>query len=253
MMVGRTIYEEAPQVPEQADQAVVLEVRSLSRGRAVRDVSFQLRRGEILGVAGLVGAGRTELGRLIFGADQRIRADPRGRPRSWHRQPGRRRGARHQLPVRGPQALRPGSRPGRRDQRGHGLVPALPAAGPGQHGSHPSRRRAARRELAIKTPRSPQKARNLSGGTQQKVVVAKWLTAETKYPHLRRAHPGHRRRCEAGDLPPSQPARVGGQVDHHHLLGAPRVRAHEPPHHRHVRGPADRRAVRGGGRPGADP
>ena len=47
----------------------MLEVRGLSRGRAVRDVSFQLRRGEILGVAGLVGAGRTELGRLIFGAD----------------------------------------------------------------------------------------------------------------------------------------------------------------------------------------
>ena len=62
MMVGRTIYEEAPAAcPSSADPTVVLEVRGLSRGRAVRDVSFQLRRGEILGVAGLVGAGRTEL------------------------------------------------------------------------------------------------------------------------------------------------------------------------------------------------
>ncbi len=72
MMVGRTIYEEAPIVPEDADQQpYVLEVKGLSRGRAVRDVSFGLRRGEILGVAGLVGAGRTELAMLIFGADAR--------------------------------------------------------------------------------------------------------------------------------------------------------------------------------------
>ena len=70
MMVGRTIYEQAPQVPDGPDQDTVLEVRGLSRGRAVRDVSFALKRGEILGVAGLVGAGRTELARLIFGADK---------------------------------------------------------------------------------------------------------------------------------------------------------------------------------------
>ena len=49
---------------------VVLEVRNLTRGREVRDVSFRLHRGEILGVAGLVGAGRTEVVRAIFGADQ---------------------------------------------------------------------------------------------------------------------------------------------------------------------------------------
>ncbi|MEX1296698.1 MAG: sugar ABC transporter ATP-binding protein, partial [Candidatus Limnocylindrales bacterium] len=72
MMVGRTIYEEAPHIPEDAEsQPYVLEVKGLSRGRAVQDVSFGLRRGEILGVAGLVGAGRTELARLIFGADEK--------------------------------------------------------------------------------------------------------------------------------------------------------------------------------------
>src|SRR5439155_13649360 len=69
MMVGRTIFEATPEVPERPDPAVVLEVRGLNRGRTVKDVSFQLHRGEILGFAGLVGAGRTEVARLIFGAD----------------------------------------------------------------------------------------------------------------------------------------------------------------------------------------
>src|SRR5256885_7047894 len=70
MMVGRTIYEAAPEIPETAKGEVLLEVRDLNRGRMVRDVSFSLRRGEILGLAGLVGAGRTELARAVFGADR---------------------------------------------------------------------------------------------------------------------------------------------------------------------------------------
>lgn len=53
----------------------LLQVKGLSRGTAVRDVSFSLRRGEILGLAGLVGAGRSELARLIFGADRRDRGE----------------------------------------------------------------------------------------------------------------------------------------------------------------------------------
>src|SRR5438876_1077064 len=69
LMVGRTIYEATPEVPEHPSEDVVLEARHLNRGRLVRDVSFQLRRGEILGFAGLVGAGRTEVARVIFGAD----------------------------------------------------------------------------------------------------------------------------------------------------------------------------------------
>src|SRR3990172_1697855 len=69
MMVGRTIYEEAPEVSEKTNQDVVLEVKNIKRGKLIRDVSFQLRKGEILGFAGLVGAGRTEGARAIFGAD----------------------------------------------------------------------------------------------------------------------------------------------------------------------------------------
>src|SRR5256886_136763 len=77
MMVGRTIYEAAPEIPEVVDPNVVLEVQGLSRGRMVRNVSFSLRRGEILGFAGLVGAGRTEVARAVFGADRPDTADIR--------------------------------------------------------------------------------------------------------------------------------------------------------------------------------
>lgn len=71
MMVGRELTEEVKltsQVDEDAE--VVLEVEHLSAGRMVKDVSFNLRRGEILGVSGLMGAGRTEMARLIYGAEQ---------------------------------------------------------------------------------------------------------------------------------------------------------------------------------------
>src|SRR3977135_1928368 len=69
MMVGRTIFEEAPEI-HATDPDVVLEVHDLNRGRAVQHVSFDLHRGEILGFAGLVGAGRTEVARAVFGADR---------------------------------------------------------------------------------------------------------------------------------------------------------------------------------------
>ena len=69
MMVGRVIYESVPEVPEKRSDDIVLEVRNLSRGKELRDVSFHLKRGEILGFAGLVGSGRTEVARAIFGAD----------------------------------------------------------------------------------------------------------------------------------------------------------------------------------------
>jgi ribose transport system ATP-binding protein len=182
MMVGRTIYEEAPQTPEQGDESVVLEVRGLSRGRAVRDVSFQLRRGEILGVAGLVGAGRTELGRLIFGADPKDSgeilvggqvvdisspADAVSHGISYLSEDRKRYGLALGLDVETNVAMASY----RRFRRALGRID-----------TRLTRRVAEQRieELAIKTPSVRQKARNLSGGTQQKVVVAKWLTAETQ-------------------------------------------------------------------------
>jgi ribose transport system ATP-binding protein len=70
MMVGRRL-EDFYEHTKRAAGDVVLEVKNMSDGDRVKNASFQLRRGEVLGLAGLVGAGRTELARLIFGADKR--------------------------------------------------------------------------------------------------------------------------------------------------------------------------------------
>ena len=71
MMVGRVIYEEPKSHSNVPDDApVVLEAKGL-RSREVKDVSFRLKKGEILGFAGLMGAGRTETCRLVCGADKR--------------------------------------------------------------------------------------------------------------------------------------------------------------------------------------
>jgi ribose transport system ATP-binding protein len=182
MMVGRTIFEEASEIPENAQNEVVLEVRHLNRGRMVRDVSFELRKGEILGFAGLVGAGRTEVARAVFGAD---RADS-GEILV------------HGTPVRiasPSDAVRNGIGYLSEDRKRFGLALGMDVESNivlaslrrfvGWLGRINSRltRSASQRQvtnLAIKTPSLRQKVRNLSGGTQQKVVVGKWLTADTE-------------------------------------------------------------------------
>jgi ribose transport system ATP-binding protein len=181
MMVGRTIFEEAPRVPADADeQPYVLEVRGLSRGRAVQDVSFGLRQGEILGIAGLVGAGRTELARLIFGADQKDAGeiDIKGQP----------------VVIRNPaEAVELGIAYLSEDRKRYGLTlgldletnialasftKLLKSFSRVDTGKTKAAAEERVEELDIKTPGISQKARNLSGGNQQKVVIAKWLTAE---------------------------------------------------------------------------
>jgi ribose transport system ATP-binding protein len=182
MMVGRTIFEEATEARQDAQDDVILEVRHLNRGRMVRDVSFELRRGEILGFAGLVGAGRTEVARAVFGAD---RADS-GEILV------------HGTPVRitsPADAVRLGIGYLSEDRKRFGLALGMDVESNvvlaslrrfvGWLGRINSRlTRAASqlqvKNLAIKTPNLHQKVRNLSGGTQQKVVVAKWLTADTE-------------------------------------------------------------------------
>jgi len=181
MMVGRTIFEEATEIPDNAQAEVVLEVRNLNRGRMVRDVSFELRRGEILGFAGLVGAGRTEVARAVFGADRADSGDIRV----------------HGKPVRiasPADAVRHGIGYLSEDRKRFGLaigmdvemniVLASLQRFVGWLGRINSRltRSAAQLQvtnLGIKTPNVRQTVRNLSGGTQQKVVVGKWLTADT--------------------------------------------------------------------------
>ena len=182
MMVGRTIFEAAPEVPEVANPEVVLEVRNLNRGRAIRDVSFSVHRGEIVGIAGLVGAGRTEVARAIFGADPIDSGEILIHGKK--------------VKISGPiDAVHQGIGYLSEDRKRYGLALGLNVETNvvmaslhrfvGRLGIVRSglTRVAAERQvqnLAIKTPSLSQRVRNLSGGTQQKVVVAKWLTADTE-------------------------------------------------------------------------
>jgi ABC-type sugar transport system ATPase subunit len=71
LMVGRALDETAARAEKRTMGATLLEVQNLSAPPRVREVSFELHRGEILGIAGLMGSGRTEAMRAIFGADPR--------------------------------------------------------------------------------------------------------------------------------------------------------------------------------------
>ena len=71
MMVGRKLVDLYPGRDTKITEEILLEVKNLKRGKEVKDVSFKLRKGEILGFAGLMGAGRTEVMRLLFGADKK--------------------------------------------------------------------------------------------------------------------------------------------------------------------------------------
>jgi len=182
MMVGRTIFESAPEVPAQQSTDVVLEVRNLKRGRLIRDVSFKLRRGEILGIAGLVGAGRTEVARAVFGADQLDSGEifvngKRVRINSPTDAVG------HGIGYLSEDRKRYGLALGLNLETN--LVLAALGRFIGPLGWVRSRMTKAAadlqvKNLGIKTPSLKQTVRNLSGGTQQKVVVGKWLTAETE-------------------------------------------------------------------------
>lgn len=181
LMVGRTIYESKPEVPDNPNQEVVLEVRNLNKGRELQNVNFMLKRGEILGFAGLMGAGRTEVARAIVGADpvDSIDLTVRGR----------------KVTIRNPKdAVRHGIGYLSEDRKRYGLITGMDVANNvsmaamrkflGTLGilSDRKMREVAQQHvqaLAVKTPSVKQKVRNLSGGNQQKVVIAKWLTADT--------------------------------------------------------------------------
>ncbi|MBI4604361.1 MAG: sugar ABC transporter ATP-binding protein [Planctomycetes bacterium] len=175
LMVGRRLDQEFPK-RRAAIGGERLAARDLRRGQAVRGVSLSVRSGEILGLTGLVGSGRTETARLLFGADRldggSIELD------------GRR------LELRSPRdAIRAGIGLLTEDRKAQGLVlgrsprenfglPNLTrfsTAGLVREGRE--RAAFARRSagLGIKLPPHEAAVRNLSGGNQQKVVLAKWL------------------------------------------------------------------------------
>ena len=180
MMVGRDLSEQFPKETAAA-QDEVLRVEQLTQGTRLRDISFSVRAGEILGIAGLVGAGRTELVRALFGADPidagRIFVD--GKP----------------VRINSPRdAIRAGIALLTEDRKGQGLVLnmstreniSLSILGKLTAGVLTNRRKEVTLaqnyidSMAIKTPSQDQLVVNLSGGTQQKVVLAKWMATQPR-------------------------------------------------------------------------
>lgn len=175
MMVGRAIVREYPERRSSFGD-VRLKVQNLSRGPAVRDVSFEVRAGEILGITGLVGAGRTELLRLIFGADQADSGtiELNGQP----------------LQVKSPRdAIRSGLCLLTEDRKSEGLIlgrsvqenfslaslPAFSTAGFIQGRKERNAFAEYVSSLRIRIASQDQQAASLSGGNQQKVLLARWL------------------------------------------------------------------------------
>ena len=178
-IVGRELSEKYPPREALEPGGEILTVRNLSRKGKLQRVSFSLRKGEILGLAGLVGSGRTELARCIFGADpfdegeitykgEKIKAiDPR-------------------------KAIRLGIALVPEDRKEQGLITKFPLRrnftmaalnkisrlGFLRFGKEKEASEELVGQLQIKTPSIQQLALNLSGGNQQKVVIAKYLYAD---------------------------------------------------------------------------
>lgn len=179
LMVGRSLEQEFPERAAAIGE-MVLEAEGLCGGK-VRDVSFRVRAGEVLGVAGLVGAGRTELARLCFGADRRTA--------------GVIRVAGHAAAPSTPhEAIGLGIGLLTEDRKGQGLVLGLSALenfalpnlshwsrrgwiDPGSERSAFDRYVAS---LRIRVSGAEQPAAHLSGGNQQKLLVARWLENDAR-------------------------------------------------------------------------
>ena len=177
MMVGRVIMgDKKPASAVPADAPVVLEVKNLNAGKAVKNVSFQLRRGEILGFAGLMGAGRTEVARALYGADPRQTGEIyiNGKP----------------VNIKTPeQAVKNGICYLSEDRKRYGLMLGKSVSDNSAIASLDKFIKAGwindkeiakvaaetNAKLRTKTPSMEQLLKNLSGGNQQKVIIARWL------------------------------------------------------------------------------
>ena len=180
MMVGRVIYEEPKQKSMVAQDApVVLSVRHLNAGKLVRDVSFDLRKGEILGFAGLMGAGRTETARAIFGADPVESGEIYMNGK--------------QVQIKCPKdAVAAGIGYLSEDRKRYGIIldktitenSTMATMEEYQKGVFIDMKKERQvtesyvKKLKTKTPTVDVAVGNLSGGNQQKVVIAKWLVRD---------------------------------------------------------------------------
>lgn len=177
LMVGRTIFTEPKSESAVAkDAPVVLKCENLNRGKYVQNVSFELKKGEILGFSGLMGAGRTEVARLIFGADKmdsgKIYINGK------------------EVSIKSPEdAVKAGIGYLSEDRKRYGLIveksvsenTVIATMDEFVKGILIDKKKSKEvsekyvRELKTKTPSVDQIVKKLSGGNQQKVVIAKWL------------------------------------------------------------------------------
>ena len=177
MMVGRVIYEDPKTESSVAkDAPVVLKVENLSAGKMVKNVSFELKKGEILGFSGLMGAGRTETARALFGADKKDSGEiyVNGKKVEIHN------------PI---DAVKYGIGYLSEDRKRYGIVTEKTVAENStmacldeyMSGIFINKKKEDEtalkyvKQLKTKTPNVDQLVVNLSGGNQQKVVIAKWL------------------------------------------------------------------------------
>ena len=177
LMVGRTILGEPKTASNVAkDAPVVLKCENLNRGKAVKNVSFELKKGEILGFSGLMGAGRTEVARLIFGADKKDSGKIfiNGK----------------EVTINTPEdAVAHGIGYLSEDRKRYGLIvdksieentviASLNDFVKGMFIDKAKSKEVSKKyveSLKTKTPGVSQLVKKLSGGNQQKVVIAKWL------------------------------------------------------------------------------
>ncbi|MFI9810910.1 sugar ABC transporter ATP-binding protein [Saccharothrix variisporea] len=180
LMVGRTIDEQYPRRRTEPGE-VLFKVEGLTRRGAFHDVSFHVRAGEVVGVAGLVGAGRTEVVRAAFGVDpyDSGTVEVAGRRLPAHDV---------QAAVRAGLGLVP------EDRKGQGLVltstvgdnlglvtmKSATRAGLVDRAAQRDRAAEMAKSLRVKTSGLGQQVRELSGGNQQKVVIGKWLLADPR-------------------------------------------------------------------------
>lgn len=181
LMVGRDLKETFPPKPDVIDHSeTVLELDNVS-GNGVTDISFNIKKGEILGLGGLVGAGRTEIAQILFGDAKKTagkiifngkEVDP-------------------QTPN---DAIDLGIALVPEDRKRHGALlsmsvihninmPIYPIISTATVINTRTEKRTAakyREELQIKTPSQQQLVKNLSGGNQQKVILGKWLAADAQ-------------------------------------------------------------------------
>jgi len=177
-MVGRELGESYPQNILSSED-VLLEVKNINTLKNLKNISFKLHKSEILGFGGLVGSGRTELARAIFGADSILSGEifVKGK----------------KVEIKNPgEAVKNGISLVPEDRKQHGILAEMSVKqnitfsslknitdfGLINHKKENNIATTFKNKLKIATPNLIQKVKNLSGGNQQKVVLAKWLATQ---------------------------------------------------------------------------